>query len=304
MLPPQRLLKIGNNYKYFVYISLLFLVFTLYKAHYLKIPHIFSFSALMISFLFLFVGFISQAFCWKKILETSEYHVSFRECLAGHGLSVFGKYIPGKVWTIIGRAAYVSGKDHLPLGTLSALSLNEQFISIWVGLIFGIAGIFILHGFHLWGWVSLLLWVGLTIIIFGTPLYNAVEYFIKSLLKKNIKFPIITMKSVLSIIPWSIIIWASWSIGFYLLVKSLITSDIPWSIALGFPLAAILGLMAFIIPGGIGVREGIMIGYLSLAGIGFAEAGTIALVSRLWFLIGEIFIFSLGWVQDKSLYKI
>lgn len=304
MLPLKRLLKFGNNYKYFVYISLLFLIFALYKAHYLKIPRIFSSAAITISFLFLFIGFVSQVFCWKKILETSDYDVSFRKCLAGHGLSVFGKYVPGKIWTIIGRAVYVSEKDHLPVSTLSALSLNEQFISIWVGLIFGITGLFLLHGFRLSGWVSLLLWVGLTIIIFGTPLYNAVEYFIKSLLKKSIKLPIITLKIVRSIIPWSIVIWASWSIGFYFLVQGLTTVHVPWSIAFGFPLAAILGIMAFIIPGGIGVREGIITGYLNLAGIGFAEAGTIALVSRLWFLIGEIFIFSLGWAQDRGSHKI
>jgi uncharacterized membrane protein YbhN (UPF0104 family) len=298
----KRFLGFRNRYKYFIYISILFLIFTLYKANYLKIPHILSFSALIISFLFLFGGFISQAFCWKKILETSDYHISFGECLAGHGLTIFGKYIPGKIWAIIGRAAYVSEKDHLPLGTLSALSINEQFISIWVGLIFGIVGLFLLHGFRLWGWVSFLLWVGLTIVIFSKPLYKAVEYFIKFLLKKNIELPIITMRSLLSIIPWSIVFWASWSIGFYFLAKSLTTIDIPLSISLGFPLAGIIGAVAFFAPGGIGIREGVMIGYFSLAGIAFAEATTISIVSRFWFLLGEIFIFSLGWVKARKKY--
>jgi glycosyltransferase 2 family protein len=304
MLSLKRGLKFGQNYKYFVYISLLFLIFALYKAQYLKIPRIFSSAAITSSFLFLFFGFLSQAVCWKKILKISNYDVSFRKCLAGHGLSVFGKYVPGKIWTVIGRAVYISEKDYLPVSTLSAISFNEQFISIWVGLIFGITGLFLLHGFRLLGWVTLLLWVGLTVIIFGTPLYKIVEYFVKSLLKKNIKLPIITIKLVCSIMPWSIIIWASWSIGFYFLVQGLTTQHVPWSIAFGFPLAAILGILAFIIPGGIGVREGIITGYLSLGGIGLAEAGSIALVSRLWFLIGEIFIFSLGWVQDRGSQKI
>ncbi len=304
MLHPKRLLRFGNNYKYFVYISLFFLILALYKAHYLKIPRIFSSTALTISFLFLFIGFLGQAFCWKKILETSDYHVSFRTCLAGHGLSIFGKYIPGKIWTIIGRAVYVSAKNDLPLNRLSALSLNEQFIAMWVGLILGISGISLLHGFRLWGWFSLLLWVSLTIIIFCTPIHKAVEYIVRCLLKKNITFPIMTVKSAFSIIPWSLVTWASWSIGFYFLVRGLTTLDIPWSIALGFPLGGTLGLMAFIIPGGIGVREGVITGYLNLAGIGFAEAGTISLVSRLWFMIGEIFIFFVGWVQDKGSHEI
>jgi len=58
--------------------------------------------------------------------------------------------------------------------------------------------------------------------------------------------------------------------------------------------------MALIAPGGLGAREGVMIGYLIFAGIPAIEATTIAVVSRLWFLLGEIFIFILGWSLHKT----
>jgi len=59
--------------------------------------------------------------------------------------------------------------------------------------------------------------------------------------------------------------------------------------------------MAFIAPGGLGVREGVMVGYLTLAGLPIAEAVTIAGASRLWFLVGEAFIFTVGWLADRRL---
>ena len=44
-----------------------------------------------------------------------------------------------------------------------------------------------------------------------------------------------------------------------------------------------------------------MVGYLTLAGLPIAEAVTIAGASRLWFLVGEAFIFTVGWLADRRL---
>ena len=82
-------------------------------------------------------------------------------------------------------------------------------------------------------------------------------------------------------------------------VKSLVQVDISFSVGFGFPLATSLGMVALILPGGIGLREVVLTGYLSLDGISSSDAATVAVASRLWFLIGEIFIFLLGLAADK-----
>jgi len=282
---------------------LVFLAVTLYKANYLKVPQVSSYSVLITSFIFLFGGFISHTLAWKQIVKKSNYHVALSECFAGMGLSVFGKYIPGKIWAIVGRAAYVTEKNHYPLGKLSAISLNAQFIALWLGLILGAIGLFLLGGLYLWGWLILFLWLGLTVVIFSKLVHNSTERLIKIALQKNIQIPRLTIKSTLSVIPWFVVLWVFWSIGFYMLVTSLTATDIPWHVGLGFPLSATLGIMAFIAPGGLGVREGVMVGYLTLAGLPIAEAVTIAGASRLWFLVGEAFIFTVGWLADKRSHK-
>lgn len=291
-------------YKYLVYLSLVFLAFALYKADYLKAPQIFSFSVLIISFVFLFGGFISHAISWKQIVKKSNYHVVLSECLAGMGLSVFGKYVPGKIWTIVGRAAYITEKNQYPLGKLSAISLNAQFIALWLGLIFGAIGLFFLGGLYLWGWLILFLWLGLTVVIFSKLVHNNTERLIRIVLRKDINIPRLTIKSTVSVMPWFVVYWVFLSIGFYMFVASLTAKDIAWSVGLAFPLASTLGVMAFIAPGGLGVREGVMVGYLTLAGLPVAEAVTIAGASRLWFLVGEGFIFTVGWISDKRSYKL
>ena len=80
---------------------------------------------------------------------------------------------------------------------------------------------------------------------------------------------------------------------------SFFDQKIPFSVGLGFPFAGILGILAFFAPGGLGVREGILVGYLKLAGFATADAVTVSVASRLWVLIGEAFIFLVGFVLDK-----
>ena len=289
-------------YKYLVYLSLVFLAVALYKADYLRVPQISSYSVLMISFIFLFGGFISHVVSWKQIVKKSNYHVALSECFAGMGLSVFGKYIPGKIWTIVGRAAYITEKNRYPLSILSAISLNAQFIALWLGLILGSIGLFLLGGLYLWGWLILFLWLGLTVVIFSKLVHNSTERLIKIAFRKDIQIPRLTIKSTLSVIPWFVVFWMFWSIGFYMLVTSLTATDIPWHVGLGFPLSATLGIMAFIAPGAWRSRRG-KVGYLIFAGLPIAEAVTIAGASRLWFLVGEAFIFTVGWVADKRSHK-
>ena len=57
--------------------------------------------------------------------------------------------------------------------------------------------------------------------------------------------------------------------------------------------------MAIIVPGGLGVRESILTGYLNLAGLPISEAATISISARLWFLIGEIFFFVTAYVLNS-----
>jgi uncharacterized membrane protein YbhN (UPF0104 family) len=85
--------------------------------------------------------------------------------------------------------------------------------------------------------------------------------------------------------------WLFWIIGYYLLIKSLTLDFIPFEISFSFPLATTLGILAIIFPGGIGVRESILIFALSTSNIETSTALGLAINARFWFLIGEIALF-------------
>lgn len=288
-----------NLFKWFVYISLAFLLAFLYKADYIVIPEVFSPIALVLSFLFLFAGFSYTAVSWKKILGKSGYSAGMKLCFASTGLTEFGKYIPGKIWSVLGRAYYISNKKAIPLSPLLLLSLKDQFVSLWAGLMMGVVGLYLMEGLHVWGWLVLPLWILLTLAIFNRRFNTCCEFLLKKILKKDIEIPNLAMVNILKILPWYVLSWLMWSVGFYLLVMSLLPHNVTWKIAMAFPLAGTLGMFAIIAPGGLGAREGVLVGCLVMAGISTKEAIAISIASRLWFLMGEVYIFLTGMVVDK-----
>ncbi|MEX0778950.1 MAG: hypothetical protein WD037_04400 [Balneolales bacterium] len=90
-----------------------------------------------------------------------------------------------------------------------------------------------------------------------------------------------------------------WSAGFYFLILSLTDTPVSPSAGLSYALATNIGIMAIFAPGGLGVREAIIVGYLTFTGVSFAEATTISLASRLWFLVGEAFLFVAGLISNE-----
>lgn len=287
-------------YKYLLYVSLLFLTVALYQANYLRIPQILSWESFGLAFVLLFTGFLNNVLVWKKILQHYNYPITWAAASAGIGLSIFTKYIPGSIWVIMGRAAYNAEQGQFPLANVSTVSLNAQLIAIWLGFLLGVFGLLGTGQFKLLGSGILLVWLLLTVTIFSRWMEDYIERVTWWVLKKRIRLPHLPFKSTMKVIPWFLLHWLSWSAGFYFLATSLSTVAIPPITALVFPLATTIGIINILTPGGIGTREGVIGAYLTFLGVPVVEATTIAIASRLWFLLGEVFIFIVGWIAHRK----
>lgn len=288
-----------NHFKYLIYASLLFLAIALYQADYFQIPKIYCYKNLGIALFFLMIAFLGDAFSWKKILADSGFKISFSSALASTGLSIFTKYIPGKVLIILGRAAYVTEKHSFSLQKTSLISLQAQFISLWLGLSLGTIGLISLGKIGEWKWTILLLWLGLTLVVFTKTFHKLAEKIFHKFFKKNIEIPQIDFKSNILLLPYFLIYWLATGLGFYFLILSFGNFELNFAASLAFPFAATLGMLAIVVPGGLGLREGILVAYLSWCGLPILEATSISIVSRLWFLLGEGFIFILGLISNR-----
>ncbi|MGB6035341.1 MAG: lysylphosphatidylglycerol synthase transmembrane domain-containing protein [Cryomorphaceae bacterium] len=287
-------------FKYFIYISLLFLIIALVKTDSFVIPEILYPKYLFLSVGFLFVGFLLDAVAWGATLKVYGFStIKQSDAIAGMGLSVFGKYIPGKVWILLGRSAYMAKRNLISEGESAAISLNAQFISLWVGLVLGMASILIYSNDIVLLIFALGLLALLSFLLFFGYAHSLFTFLAKKVFKRDVQISRLSGKQTLRVMPYFIINWLLWCAGFYLLLQSLSTTSFTPLLGLNFSLAATLGVAVVIAPGGIGVREGILASLLVLGGVDLTLATGAAVLSRLWFLAGEIFIFFIGVIIDR-----
>lgn len=281
-----------------IYIGLIFLVVYLYQYDYLSIAALqVNPVKLVASTLLLWMGFLSSALSWQRALKIHGIVIPYKSALSSHGLSVFAKFIPGKIWVILGRASKVSLEGH-SLKMTSFVSLKEQLVYIWLGLLLSLAIIFGPTGTHGLIALVLVLIIGLTLFNFSGWLRRLAEYLFQLIFKREFIIPPVTFTEALPMTRIILLYWALWSSGFYLFVSAISPSISPL-IAFVFPLSVTLGLIAVIVPGGLGVREGIITLGLTTFGVPIELATTIAIAARLWFTSGEVFIFLSGLWASK-----
>lgn len=290
-----------KTFNILLYLSIVFLAFFLYKNDFLVLPERLNWSFLVLAVLALTLGNILQSFCWKITLEDQKIYVSKSEAIASQGLSVFMKYIPGKIMTIIGRSAYVSKVSGAKMKESSVSSFRAQIYELIFGVGIGLSVFFFTDTNKKLVFLSITMFLGLIILIFFLkPFFRLVTYFALKF-GKTLEFEPFSVNFSLKKIVFFSLHWLLWGLGFFFLAKSLLPFTPPFYLILAFPLATVLGVVAIFAPGGIGVRESTMVILLSLCGIQVEVATTIAVFSRVWFIVGELSIFSIATVLNRRI---
>lgn len=289
-------------FRVLIYLSLIFLVIYLYKFDYFEVKDLnLDITYLIPGTIFLWAGFFMSTISWWKALKIHNIRVSTKHAVISHGLSAFAKYIPGKIWVILGRASFISVGQH-SMSNASYISLKEQLIYVWMGLILGIGPLLYFYPLNSFVILVVLLSIFFTFFLYSRRFHEFTLHILSRIIRKKLEVPIVSFRDVTPLILFVLFYWILWMLAFYFFVLSF---HINFSIAVIFcwPLSISLGVLALITPGGIGVREGIMTGFMVLTGIAIEQATTIAVISRLWFITGEIFIFLLSFFLNRFSFK-
>lgn len=276
--------------KILLYASIGFLLYYLFKFDYLVFERIqFNYFLATLSVILLWVGFYASAIGWQIALKQHGYIISRKLALHSHGISVFAKYIPGKLWVIIGRAS-VAAKGKYSIKVFSTISLKEQLVYLFVGLLVSLIGLTFVDISPYFLLTIVATVFGLGFFLFSPMIYQLALNLFQRTFKKELDVPFVGRKELMHIGFAALTYWVFWSIAFLLLCRS-ISPDISFIAAFAFPLSVSYGLLAVFIPGGIGVREGIIVLVLTSLGTEPQLSITISVISRLWFITGEVFIF-------------
>lgn len=276
-----------------LYGSIIALLLYIYKLDFLSFRNLsINYNWLFISVTFLFTGFVFAAISWKVVLNLHNITASFKEAVYSQGIVGFTKYIPGRVWTILGRAAILKNDDR-KLKKLSFISFKEQLIYLCLGFLISIYPVFKTEKIKEYAWIIVVLTGLLFLLLFSTRLQRFFEKIWNRIFKRSLNLPKIKVIEFAKISGVIVIWWFFWIASFYFLLIS-ITGVVPFYYAFAFPLSVVIGLISIIFPGGIGVREGAISLFLISNGINADVAVTISIMARIWFLAGEFFAFFLA----------
>lgn len=286
--------------KILIAVSLFFVGWYIIKNDLFDFPKKIKVKEFTFSVLLLLLGHLSIVYNWKAILFDQGAKVSWKLSFVSIGLNSFMKYIPGKVMSVLGRAQFVAEYENLPLRKTSHASLVYQLLDLLVGGLLG--GLFIFQ-FELASdylmIFSAFIFIILLILFSLKPL-RILAYKLGRKFGKRILIPKISLVDILKSLPRMIVTWLFWSAAFYFYCISF-GANLNLMAGFFFPFAMVLGIAAIFSPGGIGVREGVLVFGLTLANVPVELATTIAVFSRLWFIFGEVIIFFTALAIQKNI---
>jgi uncharacterized membrane protein YbhN (UPF0104 family) len=246
-----------------------------------------SWQSLILSFVLTLAGLVAGTMSWVSVLNGLGPEVPLLRAAQVLLVGQLGKYVPGSVWSYVMQMEL--GRQY---GILRPRVLVTALYAAGIGVVAslilgGLALPVVLNGHNELLWLFLLLPIGLVC------LHPRVMTWLASLVLKIFRRPPldhhVSFGDVGRAVGWSLVSYVFYGLHLWVLVNSLVDPDLgtlillTGAISLGFT----VGLLAFVLPSGLGVREAILIGAMTLL-LTVPQATAISLVSRLMFTAADL----------------
>ena len=245
----------------------------------------------VLSVFLLVIAYIISSYGWTLVLRMLDVKISLKKRLSIYLLSIFGRYIPGGIWSALGRM-YLCKGEGIPNSRSGMSILLEQAYPVVAACIVFVLSLFLWDSTDsLTKMIPLLILIPLFIVFLHPWPFLKIANPILSLLGKGQIDISLSFSNMLKLTGYYIIYWIASGAAFYLFIQSFYPMEshiIP--IIIGTYAASFAaGYIAFLAPAGLGVREGSLIFLLSFFMPASVAIG-VAILSRLWIIGVELLI--------------
>lgn len=258
---------------------------------------------LVLSTLIFAFSYFIQLWAWHLITLRLRIALPIRETMESWFYSQMGKYLPGKVWLLLGRFYLYESKGKSKKLISTALYFEMATMIIAGGIIF-LASLFLLKEAPLFfegeqiGWTILVLLIAF-LSLHPRFLQKSMNWFLVRFKREGITLPI-SYVNILGVLFVCVLAWLVGGVGFYLFVDSIYPVPSRHFLFLTGALAisSTLGLIALFAPAGLGVREGTLV-YLLTFLIPSPIAVVLSIATRLWMTLIEIGLVGVVYLSGK-----
>lgn len=261
-----------------------------------------SFPKLIISFLILIINLLFQSFIWHSITKRIGFNMDIISNIIIFSYSNIAKYIPGKIFTYLTMISFYKknniGKKQQALAYYLSVVLNLLILSL-----FSISYLIFMDNYNNSLFLVVIMLVLLLILVVPKYLEILLNLSLKIFKKKSIELKL-TFSQIFILLIYNLMNWMIFGFGFYFLVSSIqyISFNYYFYLLSVLSLSTLLGFIAFFSFAGFGVREGTL--YYLIKNIFIDSVSfSISIVSRVWTLLGDVFLFLIGVTIDFLLKK-
>ena len=258
-------------------------------------------APLLLSFLLFFAAQALFALSWHRLLHAAGETGNFRGDAARWGVSLAGKYFPGKVWQALARFGLYHGA---PRGSRVAPAfLREMLLSVSAAMT-----VVALQAAHSGGHLAALafpfgLGALLLLLLALPPIARAVVALLRRLSPLRLELP--DSDAARLPLAWclQLLAYLLLGLGCFALGRAfgLLGPDLMFPAVAALCFAGLAGIAAFFVPAGLGVREAALAWFLA-PWIGAAPALLLAVLARLWISLGEALVIAAGlwWLRRRG----
>ncbi len=256
-----------------------------------------NFTLLALSIFLHLVALLLFSSVWSILIKAFGFTVKLKHAFKISYITSLGKYIPGKLWPIVGmsflaKQLNISEENAIASWIIAMIFyLPSAFLASFL-CILATPEIFTDHLKEYLDWTIYLM----ALVVFVVSLLLIIKpnmiFSIINIILRKLKRPLINLnlniKTALKIYTGYMVCWIVFGFSFWLLIISISpSSDVPIIPSMvAFIFAYQLGYLAFFAPGGIGVRE-LVLTTILLPYIG-PIAASISIAARIWNMITEI----------------
>jgi uncharacterized membrane protein YbhN (UPF0104 family) len=248
-------------------------------------------------------SYFIQVWAWFLITFKLGIAISPSETVERWFYSQMGKYLPGKVWLLLGRLYFYESKGKSRKTITLALYLETATSVMAAGLLFLVALILLDEGVPFYSGEQIFYLIPFFLLAFLSLHPRLLQKIFNWILLQFKREPIslsLSYRDILWILCVSILAWLVGGIGFYLFIHSVFPVSIHQILFLigALALSSILGLVALFAPSGLGVREGALVYLLSFVMPG-AVAVILSVLTRIWMTLIEIGLIGVIYLHSK-----
>lgn len=242
-----------------------------------------------------------RSFLWYRIMQNYGHKISFKESSYMWSISELKRYIPGNVWSFLGRAVLFTkhGVSKKEMG--SSLIIEAQLFILGSLVVSLLALPFLVPGYYDFLGQIAIAAVSIILLLYISNRYIASKLPAKIRSVIHFLFPPFSIEENFLLVLLSGVALFFFGLGNYIVMTAAFGTDpqLMWQLIGVFVLAFVAGYLSIITPAGFGVREGIVI-YALTKIVPSGLAAFAALFTRVVLIVSEVLFIFICYVWSKT----